>query len=297
MPITIPLRHLMLALAVTFVWGTNFVVIKYALHVLPPLLFAALRFTLVVFPAIFFLKRPAVPWRLLAAYGILIGAGQFGLLFLAIKSQISPGLASLVVQTQVFFTIGLAMYFTGERLKLFQGAALLLAVIGLGIIFAHTDGTTTPLGVAMILAAGLSWAGGNHIAKLSGKVNMLGYVVWSGLFSILPLFILSVSFEGPRIMQSSIAKADLLTWFGVMWQAVGNSLFGYAAWGWLLARYPATTITPLAFLIPIFGMGSAVLFLHEPMPLWKIMAALFVLAGMAVNIFWPTVQTKIKINL
>jgi O-acetylserine/cysteine efflux transporter len=297
MPSTIPFRHLLLALAVTIVWGTNFVVIKYALHTLPPLLFAALRFTLVVFPAIFFFKRPAVAWKLLAAYGILIGAGQFGLLFLAIKSQIAPGLASLVVQTQVFFTIGLAIYFSGERIKAFQVGALVLAIIGLGIIFLHTDGVTTPLGVAMILGAGLSWAGGNHIAKLSGKVNMLGYVVWSSLFAIVPLFTLSFLAEGPSLMRSGIANADMLTWLGVIWQAVGNSLFGYAAWGWLLARYPAATITPLAFLIPIFGMGSAVLFLHEPMPLWKIMAALFVLAGMAVNIFWPVVRASKKINL
>src|SRR5690606_25945372 len=104
----LPLRHLLLALAVVAVWGTNFVVIKVALGELPPLTFALLRFTLALLPAVFFLKRPAVPWSNLATYGVLIGVGQFGLLYIAMNGQISPGLASLVVQTQVFFTIGLS---------------------------------------------------------------------------------------------------------------------------------------------------------------------------------------------
>ncbi len=285
MPDRLPLRHLLLALAVTAVWGTNFVIIKYALHSLPPLLFAALRFTLVAFPALFFIKRPPVAWRLLAAYGLLIGAGQFGLLFMAIKSQIAPGLASLIVQTQVFFTIGLAIYFNNEQVGLRQLLAVLLAAAGLGVVALHTDGTTTPLGIVMILGAALSWAGGNFVARISGKIDMLGYVIWSSLFAIVPLFALSLLFEGGSAMRSGFMGMSAGTWAALSWQAVGNSLFGYAAWGWLLARYPASAVAPLAFMVPVFGMGSAVLFLHEPMPGWKMLAALLVLTGLAINTF------------
>ena len=94
----LPVRHLLLGLAVVAVWGTNFVVIKLALGTLPPLLLAWLRFAFALLPAALFIRRPAVPWRLLAAYGVLIGAGQFGLLYVAVGGHISPGLASLVVQ-------------------------------------------------------------------------------------------------------------------------------------------------------------------------------------------------------
>ncbi len=100
-PASLSLRHFLLAIAVVAVWGTNFVVIRIGLDHLPPLFFATLRFVFALLPAVFFLRRPAVSWGNLAAYGFLTGAGQFGALFLAMQGSISPGLASLVIQAQV----------------------------------------------------------------------------------------------------------------------------------------------------------------------------------------------------
>ena len=133
-PEALPWTHALLAIAVMAVWGTNFVFIRVALDHLPPLTFAALRFFLACAPAIFFIRRPPVPWRNLAAYGVLIGAGQFGLLFIAMHGHISPGLASLVVQTQVFFTVALSMRLTGEKVRAFQIVALALAGAGLAVL-------------------------------------------------------------------------------------------------------------------------------------------------------------------
>jgi O-acetylserine/cysteine efflux transporter len=194
---SLPLRHLLLALAVVAIWGSNFVVIKYALDVLPPMLLAVLRFAIAFVPACFFLPRPAVGWRNLAAYGGFVAVGQFGLLYLAMRSEISPGLASLVIQTQVFFTLGLAVWLAKERVLAAQWLGLLLAVAGIGVIVAHTDGTTTPLGLAMVLAAAFSWACGNIVGKRAGQVNMLAYVVWSSAFAVPPLLVLALLVDGP----------------------------------------------------------------------------------------------------
>jgi len=283
----LPWRHLLLALAVVAIWGSNFVVIKLALGNLPPLLFAALRFTLALLPAALFLPRPNVAWRNLALYGVLIGVGQFGVLYIAINGHISPGLASLVIQLQVFFTIGLAMGLSGERVQVFQWLALLLAVAGIGVILWHTDGTTTPLGLALVILAAMSWAGANIAAKESGVSNILSYVVWSSVFSVPPLLLLSLVFEGPEAIRASLVQADFATWAAVAWQAWGNTLFGYVAWGWLLARHPAATITPMALLVPVFGMAASALWLAEALPAWKLMAAGLVLAGLALNLLWP----------
>jgi O-acetylserine/cysteine efflux transporter len=291
---TLPLPHVLLALAVVAVWGTNFVVIRIGLDHLPPLTFAVLRFTFALAPAVFFLKRPAVPWRNLAAYGVLIGAGQFGLLYIAINGFISPGLASLVVQTQVFFTIGLAMWLSKERVRTFQVVALALAAAGLAVIMAHnSDASATPLGLILILGAAASWAGGNAFSRAAGQVNMLAYVVWASLFSVPPLLILALAFEGPARMIEGVRAADAATWAAVLWQSVGNTLFGYAAWGWLLSRHPAATITPMAMLVPVFGMGASAIFLGESLPAWKLLAAALVMSGLALNIFWPRLQQRL----
>ena len=283
----LPLRHFFLALAVVAVWGTNFVVIKLALGQLPPLLFGALRFAFALLPAVFFLRRPAVPWANLAGYGLLIGAGQFGLLYLAMQHDISPGLASLVIQVQVFFTIGLSMAITGEKLRPFQWLALLLATGGIVLIATHTDGSTTVKGLAMVLVAALSWAGGNTLSRRAGQVNMLAYVVWSCLFALPPLLVLSLMVEGWPAIESGLRAATPGTWAAVLWQSLGNTMFGYAVWGWLLARHPAATITPMALLVPVFGMGASALMLAEPLPAWKLIAAGLVMAGLALNLLWP----------
>jgi O-acetylserine/cysteine efflux transporter len=289
---SLPLSHLALALAIMAVWGSNFVVIKAALEHLPPLLLAALRFTFVFFPLAFFLRRPAASLVNLAAYGLLIGVGQFGLLFIAMRHDITPGLASLVVQVQVFFTIGFSMRLTGERVHGFQLVALLLAVAGLGVIATHAEGSATALGLLLVIGAAMSWAGGNIVSRAAGQVNMLSYVVWAGIFAVPPLFLLSWLFEGWPAMAAGVRDADMLTWAAVLWQSVGNTMFGYAAWGWLLARHPAATVTPMALLVPVFGIGASALILGEALPGWKLLAAALVMLGLAIGLLWPRIMAR-----
>ena len=284
---TLSLRHGILALAVMAVWGSNFVVIRLGLDQFPPFLFAGLRFTLAALPGILFLPRPNVSWRNLAAYGILIGSGQFGLLFLAMDGHISPGLASLVIQVQVFFTIFLSIARSGERLRGFQIAACLLAVAGIAVIAAHVNGHTTPLGLLLVVLAAACWASGNTVAREGRPSNFLAYVVWGSLFSAPPLLALSLLVDGPAAIGQALGHATLWGWAAVVWQSLGNSWFGYASWAFLLARYPAATISPLALLVPIFGMGAAVLWLGETMPAWKLEAAALVILGLAVSVFYP----------
>jgi len=287
----LPLSHLLLALAIMAVWGTNFVVIKVSLDAFPPFLFAALRFTFAFLPLAFFIPRPKVSWGNLCAYGVAIGVGQFGILFFAIDGRISPGLASLVVQTQVFFTIGLAMFFAKERLRLYQAVAVSIAMTGLGTIALHTDADTTFIGLALIVFAGLSWGIGNTVSRRAGSINMLSYVVWASAFSLPPLFLISWIFEGGwEQMSASIISAPIGAWAGVFWQSWGNTVFGYAAWAWLLSKHPAAVVAPAPLLVPIFGMGASAYFLSEPLPLWKILAAGLVIAGLIVNLFWPSLE-------
>jgi O-acetylserine/cysteine efflux transporter len=188
---------------------------------------------------------------------------------------------------QVFFTIGLSVWWLGERPRPVQLLALVVAAAGLGIIAAHTGGGATPLGLALVVLAALSWAGGNVVAKASGTRSLLPVVVWGSLFSVPPLLALSLLVEGVPAIREGLAAADLGTWAAVAWQATANSLFGYAAWGWLLARHPSASIVPAALLVPVFGLAASALWLAEPMPPWKLAAAALVIGGLALGIVQP----------
>ena len=290
----LPASHLLLALAIVAVWGTNFVVIKISLDSFPPFFFAALRYLFVLFPFVFFLRVPKVSWVNLCIYGLATGVGQFGVMYYAVDSQISPGLASLVVQTQVFFTIGFAMVFAREGLKPYQAVAVAIAMIGLGIIALHTDATTTFLGLALVVFAGFSWGIANTVSRRAGAINMLSYVVWASMFSIPPLLITSLIFEGGvhQLWEVTLA-APMGAWVGVLWQSWANTLFGYAAWGWLLSKHPAAVVAPAPLLVPIFGMGASAFFLGEALPAWKVEAASLVIIGLIVNLFWLSLRSRL----
>ena len=292
---SLPASHLLLALAIVAVWGTNFVVIKLSLAAFPPFLFAALRYTFAFLPLVFLMPRPKVSWVNLCIYGLAVGVGQFGILYFAIDGHISPGLASLVIQTQVFFTIGFAMFFAKERLRTYQMLAVLVAMTGLGIIALHTDATTTFLGLALVVFTGFSWGVANTVSRRAGSINMLAYVVWASAFAIPPLFAISFLFEGGwEHMNHSLTSAPLGAWAGVLWQSWANTIFGYSAWGWLLSKHPATVVAPAPLLVPIFGMGAAAYFLGEPLPLWKIIAAGLVITGLIINLFWPNIKQALS---
>lgn len=290
----VPLRHILLAVIVMAVWGTNFVVIHVGLQQLPPLLFAALRFALALFPAVLFVKRPDVPWRNLIAYGGFIGVAQFGVMFVAMDGRITPALASLVVQTQVFFTMALAAWQTGERPRSFQYTALLITVLGLGLIVLHTDATTTPLGLTLVLVAALGWAGGNIVIRSTPGIDMLGFVVWASLFSVPPLVAMSLAVDGWPAIRDGLAQADAAAWGAVAYQAIANTLFGYAVWGWLLSRYPVATIAPMSLLVPVFGLAASAVWLSEPLQPWKLEATALILAGLFINLTWPRLAARLR---
>ncbi len=283
----LPPTHLALAVLVVAIWGTNFVVIHAGLAHFPPFTFACLRFALASLPLLWLVPRPKMPLRLLAAYGLLIAVGQFGLLLYAMAGHIAPGLASLLVQIQAFFTIGLAVALGGERIRLGNVAALALCAAGIALIGLHTGGDADVLGILLVVGAAFSWAGGNIVVKQAGAIDMLGLVVWSSAIAVPPLLAAAWLFEGPAAIGRSVAHAGLGAWAALLWQAAGNTLFGYGVWNWLLARHPAAAVAPMGLMVPIFGMSSSAWLLGEPMQPWKLLAAVLVLGGLAVNL-WAT---------
>lgn len=281
----------LLALLVVVVWGLNFVVIKLGLHNMPPLMLAGLRFTLVAFPAIFFVARPKIPLSLLLGYGLTISFGQFAFLFCAIKFGMPAGLASLVLQAQAFFTIILGAFVFGERLQGKQLAGITLAVFGvLVLIEASLNGQQVAmLGFMLTLAAAFSWACGNifnkKIMQHPARPAVMSLVVWSALIPILPFMLASYLLDGPTLMVQSLVNIDLTTILSLVYLAFVATIVGYGIWGSLLGRYETWRVAPLSLLVPVVGIASAALLLGETLSTLQLMGAVLIMAGLYINVF------------
>ncbi|MHA7775567.1 EamA family transporter [Roseibium sp. M-1] len=276
-----------LALLVVAIWGFNFVVIAIGLNELPPILFTALRFLLAAVPAVFFLRPPKAPLRLVVLYGLFMFAVQFALLFAGMYLGMPAGLASLVLQLHVFITIGLAALVFGERSHPVRIAGAILAAMGLGLVALNTGGETTLTGLLLVVLAACSWAVANLISKRIGKVEILPLVAWGSLVAPVPLLILSLVLEGPGTYAAMLQN---LTWSGasaLLYVVYPTTLLGFSIWSALLARYPAATVAPFTLLVPVIGFLSAALVLGETLQPWKIAAAVLVVAGLCVNLFGP----------
>lgn len=280
-------RDTLLVLAVVAVWGVNFVAIRWGVDEVPPLLLTALRYVVAVLPAVFFIRRPQVALALLVGYGLAIGVGQFGLLFAAISLGMPAGLASLVIQLQAFFTIALAVLFLGERPRPTQLLGALIAFAGIGAIAVERLGGAALWPFLMTIAAGACWGVANVLTKKAGKIDMLGFVVWSSLVPPIPLYLLSLWFEGPGAVPLALSQITVLGLGSLLFIGWISTLFGYGAWSALLARYPASVVAPFTLLVPIVGIGSAALLLGERITGLELAGSALVFLGLLLNVFGP----------
>ena len=283
-------RDLALILVVVALFGFSFVVIKVGLREIPPFALAALRFLLAAVPLVFFIKRPRMPWSYIAAYGFAIGVCQFGLLFLGMKLGMPAGLSSVVIQVQIFFTVGLAIAFLGDRLHkedLIGAAIATVGVVLLGVYKLQTGVTATLIGFLLVIASALAWAVGNVVAKRAARYDddMFALVVWSSLVPPLPLALLSYAFEGDSEVWTAITAASPLAWGCVLLLAWGATLFGFASWARLLHKYPTALVSPFGLLIPVSGLASGAIFLSEGLAPLQMAGVALVLVGLAENVF------------
>lgn len=292
-----PAKDWLAALVVIVVWGLNFVVIKLGLSEIPPLLLGALRFLMVAFPAVFFVKRPAVSLRTVVLYSLTISLGQFIFLFTAIYVGMPAGLASLVLQSQAFFTVLMAALFLGEGLHRHNVLGLAIAVVGLALIEQGSVAGSVPLlGFLFTLMAALSWALGNIVTKGAGKTDMLSLVVWGALIPPVPFAILSWIFEGPATIQASLAGVSYVGVLSVFYLAFIATIVGYVLWGRLLNRHPASKVAPLSLLIPVIGLLSSSWFLGENLALIQWLGGGVVMLGLALNVFGLSVLNWLRRN-
>lgn len=279
-----PLQDLCLIMLVILAWGFNFVAIKVGLQEMPPILLGALRFSLLLIPAIF-IPFPKIKLSLLVTYGLSINFGQFIFLFSAIKLGMPAGLSSLVLQSQAFFTLILASVILNESFKLQNIVGLTIAVIGLIVIGTHLDTNVTLAGLIVTLCAALCWAVGNITIKKAHGVDMLSLTVWGGLIAIIPFWLVSLFFEGTSHIKNALIHINLITLLAISYLTLIATILGYALWGKMLAKYPASFIAPFSLLVPVIGLTSTAMILDETLTLAELIGSIIIMIGLCINVF------------
>lgn len=252
-------KHAALAVLVAVAWGVQFVIVDEALDTFPPLLFTALRFMLVAFPAILFVPRPRVPWTMIAGVGLSLSAAQFGLQYLALSAGMPPGLLSLVLQSQVGFTLLIALVVLRERPGPQQVIGLVIAAVGVtAIVLGYSSDRQAPLlPLVLVLLASLAWGLGNVLTRACGSEAGFGLIIWSSLAVPVPLSVLSVLVEGPKTMATSLAHPSGIVIGALLYTVLVASLFGYGSWSKLLSTNKSYLVAPFSLLVPPIGMLTA----------------------------------------
>lgn len=284
-------RDYILALLVAMVWGANFTVIQLGLNGVPPMLLAALRFLLVAFPAVFFVPRPRVNAWYWILYGATVGVGQFGCLFYAMHIGMPAGVASVVLQSQAFFTLILAAVLLKERVTRSQLVGLAIAALGLGLV-GYSSGldqiyAIPPAAFLLSLAGAASWGVANIVIKQMSAaktakqaLNMLSVIVWSSLVPPIPLLLLALLLDTPTTLFQAVTSLSGLSIFSVFFIAFGATLFGFGTWSKLLSKYSPNVVAPLSLLVPITGLLTARIVLNEHMALSQWMGCGVIILGL-----------------
>ena len=281
-------RDSLLAALVASIWGFNFVVIDWGMEGVPPLLFAAIRFAVVVFPAVLFVRRPDAPWRVVAGVGVFMSLGQFGFLYVSMDAGMPPGLAALMLQAQVIFTVLIAAGVLRELPTVPQVAGILLGSVGLAIVAVGRGGHVTVVALALCLIGALSWGIGNVVSRASGVRGGLSLTVWSAVVVPVPLLALSLAVDGPAAAGEALASFSWQAAVSTLYTAGLASLVGYGVFNTLLARNPSSSVVPWVLLAPIIAMAAAWLLLDQRPTAAELLGGLVLIAGVLVTMRSPS---------
>jgi O-acetylserine/cysteine efflux transporter len=285
--------HVALAVLVAAIWGLNFVVIEVGLDDFPPLLLSSLRYALASLPVLLLRGGAGVPWRWVFAVGLVIGVVKFSLLFEGMDVGMPAGLASLVLQIQAFFTLGFAAVLLRERPRAAQALGLVLATCGLALVATGLNGDATVEGFVLVVLAAAAWGLGNVAIKRAAPPDPMRFMTYMCLIPPLPLFVLSLSFEGPDAVGSALSGIDLGGIAAVAYIAFAATTVGWGLWAYLMRAYSAGTVAPFSLLVPIFGLAFAALLLGEALTWRTVIAAVLVVSGVLLTQRAPRISPQL----
>jgi O-acetylserine/cysteine efflux transporter len=276
--------HILLIVLVALIWGGNFTVIKIGLGEVSPPLLSSFRFLLAAFPLVFFIPKPRIDAKYVILFGLTSGVLQFTFLFFGLQHGMTAALSSIVLQTQVFFTIALGAILTLEKISRVSLGGILIAAFGLLIIGLELNNSDFFISFALVVLAAMFWAVSNLITRKAGNINMLSFVVWSSLVPIIPLFLINVYLYGSDQTLREIQQIGVNGSLSILYLAYPTTIVGYGIWAWLISLYGLNKVVPFTLLVPIFGIASGALFLGESLSSYQVVATIMIFIGLIVHV-------------
>lgn len=282
-------RDLTAALAIVVIWGLNFVAMKFALRDFTPFQLGAARYVFAALPLVLLVRPPTVAWKWVLLYGLFQGVGQFGLLFTALQIGMTAALASVLMQTQVFFTALFSVLLLREHLSrpLMGGlvlAALALCCFAMNFVSAGASTAVTVGGFVLNLGAAAMWAASNIVARKAQQASPgydpLAFVVWTSIVPIVPFILFTTLFD-PAAVAWRWTSAAFTSWLGVAYLGWIATIAAYAMWTGLLKRHPANRVAPFSLGVPVVGLGAGMLVLGESITPWQWAGIALVVAALA----------------
>lgn len=252
------LRDFLLLVLICLIWAANNIVSKIVVsewHV-PPLLYAALRFGIVLAATLpWLLPMPRPAWRTLAV-GLLMGGGSFALLFVGLKT-VTPSEAAVVSQAGVPITTLLSIMILGERIRWRRALGITLTLVGV-LLVVWEPGFAISAGMLLVLAAAFAGALGAVLMKQMDAIAPLRFQAWVGLTGFAVLTPLTVLLDRPQWHLALSAGWPFL--LALLFSALVVSVIAHTAYYVLIQRYEANLLAPLTLITPLatIGMGVAI---------------------------------------
>ena len=277
----------LLFLAITSVgWGFNWPINKYLLSELPPLTMrgctGAVGAILLAGLAVLFGQSLGVRrklWGRLVFGAVFNVGGWMALIGLALL-WLPAGEAALIAYTMPVWASILAWPILGERPNLRRVISLAMALTGLAAIMGGNGFAASVEklpGILMALGGSIAFAVGTVMAKkLPLPLPPFTAAAWQVGIGCLPVAIAGLAFETSHV--TALSQFD---WGLLIYATVVQFCVAYVTWFAALARLPASVAAIGTMAVPVIGVVTAAVALHEPLGPGQIAALFFTLAGVA----------------
>ena len=288
------IKDIFIALLVPIILGFGFVIAKPAMQYFPPYLLMGLRFSIPALILVWWFPLPKGLYFNLFKVSLIGSTLQYGLTYTGLNI-IDASSAVLLVMLEVPFGIIIAFFLLKEIPTIKNIAGLIIAFIGVFILTGAPNLEGKYIGVVLVLSGSFTWALGAVLAKpLSKKIGAFALMTWLCVFSGPMLLLVSFIFDGNPI--TFILSANINSWLTVIFLGFFMQPVGYAAWYYVLRRYPVNKVMPVLLILPVTGLVTSIFLLGEDPPKQVFLGGLVIIFGVAMILFTKKNKKKEEIK-